>query len=214
MMSNPLKGLLLLGLSLVACRNAERRIFVLTDQTVFPPAPSPEEQAPKESIQESYFPGTDQLRYTRELLILPGGEIVIHGREAAWFRNGQQEYERFFDHGDATGLWKNWFSDGSPHSEIWCDPKGTGTTTWWYPNGQISSRGPAVAGLKHGAWTHFYEDGTKSSEGAYRRGKRNGYWTFWNELGQATASGRYENGIRVGTWELRRGDGGSVSRGE
>ncbi|MFT7663849.1 MAG: antitoxin component YwqK of YwqJK toxin-antitoxin module [Planctomycetota bacterium] len=200
-------------LALTACQTAERQRFVLTEDSVFN-SPPPKEEEPQDTTQSSYYAGSKQLRYEREIRIFPGGVVKAHGREAGWFKDGSPEYERFFDLEKPTGIWKTWFRDGAPRSEVNCDPTEQGTTSWWFANGQLSSRGPALAGQKHGAWTHYFENGVKSSEGSYKRGQRNGDWTFWNEAGQITASGRYENGVRVGSWELRSETGAPVIRGE
>jgi len=176
-----------------------------------PPKPDPNQ--PRASVQREYFNDGVQLKLERHVLVIPGGGIVPNGREAAWYSDGVQEYERFFENDQPAGVWKAWYRTGAPRSEVQVGSTGTGTTTWWYENGVISSKGQTVGGLKQGPWVHRYENGQRSAEGEYSRGKRQGAWQLWEESGKPKASGKYENGVRVGRWELWTESGESVSRG-
>ena len=144
-----------------------------------PPRPDPNQ--PRASVQRDYFNDGEQLKLERHVLILPGGGVVANGREAAWYADGVQEYERFYENDQPTGVWKAWYQTGAPRSVVHVGATGTGTTTWWFENGLISSEGGTVGGLKQGPWVHRYENGQKSAEGDYSRGKRQGAWRLWEE---------------------------------
>lgn len=148
------------------------------------------------------FAGTDRPFLLREFLVHPGGRRVAHGREAEWYRDGQLRTERFYDHGEPSGVWRSWHADGTPSSVVHCDPETLGTTTWWHPNGRKSSEGPAVGGVKQGVWSSWHDNGVLASEGEYAFGRRQGPWREWDREGRLVASGTYREGVRVGEWSL------------
>jgi hypothetical protein len=160
---------------------------------------------PRREVRRELGP-TGQVVSLRELLVLPSGETLAHGRDAAWFPGGGLSHDRFFLEGEPAGLWRSWFLDGKPHSAVWCGD-GPGTTRWWYPNGRLSARGAARGAVKEGEWTFWYESGEVSEEGAYRGGERHGLWSLWYDGGGPRARGAYDNGVRVGTWEAWSADG-------
>ncbi len=209
-----LAGLAILLIAFTAaCRSEAAARFVPLLITTVSALPSPDSNERHASVERQYHSATEQLVFEREVLILPGGKVLANGRASAWFPDGTQEFERFYDCGEPTGVWKTWYRDGTPRSEVFCGMKGSGLTTWWYENGALSSQGPSSRGFKQGAWVHWNENGSKAAEGAYRQGRRQGPWRLWDESGEPAASGSYENGVRVGRWRLWTESGESIERG-
>ena len=196
-----------------ACRSEAPARFIPPVKTSDSASPLPDPNQPRASVERQYLSETEQLLYEREVLILPGGKVVADGRHSAWFPDGIQEFERFYKYGEPTGVWKAWYRDGTPRSEVFCGMRGEGMSSWWYENGELSSRGPSIRGFKQGAWAHWNENGTKAAEGAYREGRRQGPWRLWDEDGEPAASGSYEDGVRVGRWRLWTESGESIERG-
>ncbi len=164
-----------------------------------PLVPSPNE--PRREIHRKTFGGTEELFFVREVLVLPDGRRLRHGREIEWYRGGTVRHERFFERGEPAGLWRSWYPDGAPHSAVPCDPSLLRTATWWHANGRVSSEGPSVAGSKQGPWTHWHPNGAVAETGSYAGGLRQGEWMLWYEDGSVRARGSYRNDVRIGSWQ-------------
>ena len=159
----------------------------------------PERTEPVLDRRRSYF-ANDLTRPHRDwfVLLYPDGRVLEHGRDTSWYASGQLEWEREYDHGEATGHWRAWYEDGTPRSEQTFGSAELTPVRWWYPNGQLSSEGPALSGVRDGEWTQWHSNGNKSARGNYRLGKREGPWTFWNEDGSLKETVEYRDDLRVG----------------
>lgn len=166
------------------------------------PAEKRREREPVLERRRSFF-DNDETRLRREwhVLIEPGNRSIAQGKDTSWYADGKLEYERDFDHGEPTGVWRAWHKNGNPRSEATFGTSERAPMRWWHENGQLSAEGAARNGHKDGPWTTWYPDGTKSSEGAYLDGLREGKWTFWNEDGSLKERGEFRGGERVGAWE-------------
>jgi len=162
----------------------------------------PESREPVVDRRRTYF-GGDTARPRREwhVLILPGGAEELHGKDSGWFADGHLEYEHEFDHDQPTGLWRSWYANGKPHSEATFGKSEPAPMRWWFENGQLSSEGTALNGVKDGAWTTWHPNGAKASQGSYVAGRREGAWSFWKEDGTHEGSGDYRNDAKVGVWD-------------
>jgi hypothetical protein len=149
--------------------------------------------------RRSYF-DNDTTRPHREfhVLIYPDGRHVPHGRDTSWYADGKLEWEREFEDGEPTGVWRSWYENGSPRSEATFGSADLAPMRWWHANGQLSSEGLAVNGAKDGAWTHWHANGVTSAEGRYLLGKREGPWTLWKEDGAIAERVEYRADQKVG----------------
>jgi antitoxin component YwqK of YwqJK toxin-antitoxin module len=68
------------------------------------------------------------------------------------------------------------------------------------PNGQLSSSGPAIRGLRTGAWTEWHDDGSRAAQGEYHEGLRQGPWSFFARDGSLIEQGSFERGVKRGEW--------------
>jgi hypothetical protein len=159
----------------------------------------PENREPLLERRHTFF-ANDLQRPHRDWseLLYADGRIIPHGRDLQWYANGKPEWEREFDHGEATGHWLSWWENGNPRSDATFGGAELKPQRWWYENGQLSSEGLALSGAKDGAWTEWYQSGVKSAAGSYRLGKKEGPWTFWNEDGSPKESVVYRDDLRVG----------------
>ena len=158
-------------------------------------------------LQRSFYDrDTNRPRLETSYRVFPGGRKLRHGPERAWYADGSLQWEREYADGEPAGRWRAWFPDGTPESETFPDPRPGAygdeprTASWWYPNGQLSSRGPTVRGAREGLWTSWYEDGTRRSEGRWVGGRKEGEWTLWHPDGRVAARGAYRADVRVGDW--------------
>jgi hypothetical protein len=163
--------------------------------------PPPESREPVIDRRRTYF-GGDKDRPRREwhVLIRPGGAEELQGKDSSWYSDGRLEYEHEFDHDQPTGVWRSWYQSGQQRSEATFGRPEPTVMRWWYENGQLSSEGPALNGVKDGVWTTWHSNGAKSSQGPYVSGRREGAWSFWNEDGSLKESGEYRDDAKVGLW--------------
>ena len=147
-----------------------------------------------------YDSGGTQLRREWHVLIGADNSTVAHGRDEGFYRDGKPEYAREFDHGEPTGRWRTWWSNGNPRMEAVYGTREPQPMRWWHDDGALSSEGPAVDGLKEGEWSFFHRNGVKAAQGRYAGGAREGTWSFWNEDGTLAEQGQYRRDARVGDW--------------
>lgn len=58
-----------------------------------------------------------------------------------------------------------------------------GPFTYYFANGNVSSKGECVKDKNEGLWTIWYENGQKESEGFYKTGFLDGSWKYWYDNG-------------------------------
>jgi antitoxin component YwqK of YwqJK toxin-antitoxin module len=141
------------------------------------------------------------------------------GPEREYGAGGALLSERFFARNVPTGLWRTWYADGTPRSEVDFGEPGSDVTRpsrFWHPNGRLAAEGPTRAAVREGAWSYWTEDGVLARTGSYRAGERDGPWTFYDAKGAKQAEGVYRRGERVGTWTLwdERGTAHARAAGE
>ncbi len=162
----------------------------------------PEADVGQMDLRREYWdkgPNPKLLRSEIEGLVRRGGGFVKHGRERTFYRSGQIETERHWVHGDATGIWRTWWEDGTQKSV--CEFTNDGSATemsFWHANAELEARGMAINGRRIGRWDFFHANGAKESSGDYLGGLRDGEWTSWDECGDVTESGQYKLGVKVG----------------
>jgi antitoxin component YwqK of YwqJK toxin-antitoxin module len=67
-------------------------------------------------------------------------------------------------------------------------------------NGQLSSEGPALNGIKIGEWKFWHTNGALAAQGEYESGDLEGEWSFWNPDGSLKERGEFHDGARIGPW--------------
>lgn len=73
-----------------------------------------------------------------------------------------------------------------------------GLTTYYFPDGTVSSTGHLQDGKPEGFWKNFYPDGTLKSEGRRTNHLLDSTWSFYNEQGDLMQQIEYKNGQRQG----------------
>ena len=134
------------------------------------------------------------------VLILYDNSVLLHGRDAQYFADGKLEYEREYDHGELTGHWRSFWPGGTPRMEAEYGTDEPRLMRWWHENGQLSSEGPALNGIKTGEWKFWHASGALAAQGEYESGDREGEWSFWNADGSLKERGEFHDGARVGPW--------------
>lgn len=168
-----------------------------------PPPDAPSVSATRETRQSRFPDGTPRSEW--HVLAWPDGRVERDGPEREFHPNGTLRSEGRFAHGVPVGVWRTWFADGRPRSEVDFGTPGSSALTrerFWHPNGALAAEGPAVAGVREGAWSYWSEAGLLLRAGAYRAGRRDGPWVFYGPDGSERARGSYELGVRVGSWTL------------
>ncbi len=170
-------------------------------QRPLPDAPS---ASATRELRQSRFPdGTPRSEWS--VLAWPDGRVERDGVEREFHPNGTLRSEGSFAHGVPVGVWRTWFADGRPRSEVDFGSPDASTTTrerFWHANGQLAAEGPAAGGVREGPWSYWSENGLPLRAGAYRAGRRDGPWVFYDSRGSKRAEGSYELGARVGSWTL------------
>lgn len=73
-----------------------------------------------------------------------------------------------------------------------------GTTTYWYPNGQLKSRTIYSNGLLHSNMEKFYESGELQYSVGYFYGKKNGFERWYYSNGQIKSESMFNSGELTG----------------
>ena len=85
-----------------------------------------------------------------------------------YYRNGVKESEIQFKHDKANGHWKQWYSDGSPKTEMMMSNDKPTEIISWDENGRIVSELSIHNGKRSGIILDWYDDGAKKSELVYK----------------------------------------------
>ncbi len=91
------------------------------------------------------------------------GKDLRHGSAKAWFADGKQEFEGFYQYGQKAGMF-----------------------TFWHQNGQVASTGEYKEDRAEGQWVWWHANGQKSAIGRYEGGVLIGEWRWWDEAGKLT----------------------------
>ena len=79
-----------------------------------------------------------------------------------------KESEIQFKHDKANGHWKQWYSDGSPKTEMMMSNDKPTEIISWDENGRIVSELSIRNGKRSGIILDWYDDGAKKSELVYK----------------------------------------------
>jgi antitoxin component YwqK of YwqJK toxin-antitoxin module len=102
-------------------------------------------------------------KYTSE------GKDLKHGPSKAWYPNGRQQFDGFYQFG-----------------------KRSGTFTYWHENGQVAATGEYREDRPIGIWVWWHNNGQKSAIGKYEEGALVGEWRWWAEDGRLTKQHIYD----------------------
>ena len=79
-----------------------------------------------------------------------------------------KESEIQFKHDKANGHWKQWYSDGSPKTEMMMSNDKPTEIISWDENGRVVSELSIRNGKRSGIILDWYDDGAKKSELVYK----------------------------------------------
>lgn len=168
-----------------------------------PPPSEPPPTSEHETMRTAH-PNGETRRETR-LLRRSDGHSERDGPEREFHPGGELAAERHFTHDRPSGLWRTWYPDGTPSSEVDFgvpDSHEPRPSRFWHRNGRLAAEGTTVSGVREGAWSFWSESGVLLRRGSYRAGQRDGAWSFFDEAGAPAAQGAYALGARVGEWTL------------
>jgi antitoxin component YwqK of YwqJK toxin-antitoxin module len=181
--------LLLLLLLLGACRSGSSA--PVQRVTPLPNAGEPE-------LHQKIDPKTGQPLHTWSTVAIGGGLSKKQGKEIVLRKDGTKEWEREWERGEPTGLWRSWYANGALRSEVFfAGPLEERPMTFWFDNGQRRMQGPARNGVRCGRWKIWYANGQLAEEGEFVAGRREGEWQAWSEDGQRPFVRTYRHDVRL-----------------
>jgi len=146
------------------------------------------------------------------------GHIVVDGRQAEWYDNGQvwmetdckdgrvdgEQTEWYSDgtkkmygihrNGKETGVWQAWQPTGEKMWEAtYKDGKIVGSKTWWMKDNVVRVEHYGKDGVINELET-WGDNGAKECRGSYTGGEQDGTWTYWYLDGRVKAIGEWKNG--------------------
>lgn len=131
-----------------------------------------------------------------EVLRLPDGGVLRHGVERETYASGAKRAERHFDRDVPTGAWTQWYEDGTVRSH-YVHGDTPSPMTFHAPDGTLAASGPAVRGVRTGAWRFYHPSGALAREGGYVDGRRDGEWREYDEGGHVVRTLAYRAGALV-----------------
>ena len=175
--------------ALPACRNGGQPIF----QRV---TPLPEGGAPQ--AHQKIDPQTGKPVHEWTTVPVGGGLSKKDGKETVLRKDGTKEWEREWDHGKPSGVWRSWFANGKLRSEVFfAGPKEERPMTFWFENGARRMQGPAKDGVRCGHWKVWFANGQLAEEGEFVGNRREGEWQAWSEDGQRSFVRVYQHDVRL-----------------
>jgi antitoxin component YwqK of YwqJK toxin-antitoxin module len=111
-------------------------------------------------------------KYTSE------GKDLKHGPSKAWFANGRQQFDGFYQLGQRSGAF-----------------------TYWHENGQVAATGEYKDDRPEGIWVWWHPNGQKSAIGKYEEGALIGEWRWWSEDGKLTKQHEYDGSESITSQE-------------
>lgn len=76
-----------------------------------------------------------------------------------------------------------------------------GEFSFWYANGQLSSKGSYRGNVRSGAWVFYHQNGKIAEQREYdKRGNKMGRWEGWYANGNKDYEGSFKRGREDGVW--------------
>ncbi len=75
-----------------------------------------------------------------------------------------------------------------------------GDKSYFYPSGNVMSKGSLKNSKENGEWNFYNENGTLQATGSFDKGIRDGVWNWYYEDGKLSSTGSYKNGMENGLW--------------
>ena len=127
-------------------------------------------------------------RHIASIELFSGG--VKNGVHKEFFNNGSIKIDGQYINGDKSGLWIEYFREGSKMRMFDVNENGkNGSISEWYKNGVKKIRGEYFHGQKDGVWTAWYSNGVKESIVTYNQGKQEGIFSCFYENGNKKSEG-------------------------
>lgn len=180
---------LVLLLALGACRSS-------SEGPIKRVTPLPNGGAPESHQQID--PKTGLVQHEWSTLAIGNQVARKHGKETVMRKDGTKEWEREWDHGKPTGLWRSWYSNGQMRSEVFfAGAEEERPMTFWFDNGQRRMQGPARNGVRCGHWKIWFANGRMAEEGDLVGSRREGEWKAWSEDGKRSFTRVYQHDVRL-----------------
>ena len=111
-----------------------------------------------------------------------------------WLRIKVREGHRV--DGNAQGVWKNYYDNGSLKSEeTYTNGELDGLYKTYHKSGQLDNETFYVKGRREGYTKAYYRNGQVSAEGYYVGNEKNGSWNYYHANGKLDTREFYNNGI-------------------
>lgn len=129
--------------------------------------------------------------------------------------NGQKKSEGDWDGYEPVGNHRSWYENGNKESEVIELGDDIQSSTYWYKNGCMKSKGLHTEYFESGLWTYWHETGHKKAEGLWgNKDERKGKWNFWNDQGQLICSGIHSAWQGDGFWTFWDDEGAKIHEQE
>jgi len=93
----------------------------------------------------------------------------------------------FYDDNNGGMISSHEFSNG----------KFNGKWKFFYPNGQLETKGNFDNGLRIGVWNYYHENGKKSQVSTYLNGEKHGVWKVYDENGNLKEKHEWKDGVAI-----------------
>lgn len=77
------------------------------------------------------------------------------------------------------------------------DNRNIGEWSYYYPNGQLESKGNFKYDMPHGRWMWYYSNGNVKEKGSFLNGNKTGDWYLYTRAGNVISIMTYDNGELV-----------------
>jgi uncharacterized protein len=165
------------------------------------------------------------------------GEILIATEEAAkikaklsqtYHSNGKLAYEGAFIDSIPIGLHKIYNENGklevakefneigqiTAQGKLSQEGEKDSLWTFYFPDGNIRSKGAFINGKRDGSWQFFFENGNIEQSGEYQLGKPEGEWIWYYPNGKVLRKENYRKGKREGMYYEFKENGDTIQYGE
>jgi antitoxin component YwqK of YwqJK toxin-antitoxin module len=165
----------------------------------------------------------------------------LHGREAAWSKDGTPRFLGRYEDGEMAGTWNTWHDDGTllmtreytagrlhgtlrefhrngtvARESVYAQGKDAGPTTTWHEDGSLECVMPHTDGKRQGEAVWYHRNGRVAARGTYVDDRLDGTYRTWDEDGTERPAEEWRKGIRVSGPRLRASAalGGEPLRGD
>ena len=145
-------------------------------------------------------------------LMAQPGALDDEGRKhGTWVKHhektGKPIYEAQFEHGEAVGVTRRYYEDGSLKAELTHRGGGVDDALIYHPNESLMARGIYRDEKKDSIWLFYDENGILRLEEEYKKGEKHGQSRTYFSDGSISEKAVYQDGVKHGAWEQYHPDG-------